>query len=162
DARVVRRGCRSRGVPVPRWARTVTGRSVLGSRTGGLMADQAGHGRKADPGSAAAWLHSDGDPGDGRNLRGTLRMVVGALRLIWQGARRDFLVVTAMELLQAAGTFVFIIQIQQIISRLLTSKDGNSLSLTLNLLLFIFANVLMGIAGTIISNRRQIIGEKMS
>ncbi len=126
------------------------------------MADQAGDGRKADPGSAAAWLHSDSDPGDGRNLRGTLRMVVDSVRLIWLGGRKDFLVVTVMELLQAFGVFVFIIQIQQIVSRLMNSEDGNPLSVTVNLLIFIFANILMGIAGTVISNRRQIIGEKMS
>jgi ATP-binding cassette subfamily B protein len=126
------------------------------------MANRAEQGRKAHPDSAADWLHSDGDPADARKLRGSLRMVGDSLRLVWQGGRKEFLLVAAMELVQGFGAFVFIIQIQQIISGLLSSGQASSLSLTLNLLLFIGANILMGIAATIVNNQRQIIGEKIT
>ena len=112
---------------------------------------------------ADRWLHSDPDPEEARRLRGSFAMVGNSLRLVWNGGRREFIVVIAMEVVQAIGVFIIVIQIQRIMSGLLAAnRGGGSSGLTVDLLLFIFANILMGVASTVVNNRRQIIGEKTS
>jgi ATP-binding cassette subfamily B protein len=96
-----------------------------------------------------------------RGMRSSARLVGQSVRLVWAAGPRELLVVLAMQLIQAVGVFVLIIQIQQALTKLIV-KGGpdNSSGLVLNLVLFLVANVVIGLAGAVINNRRQLIGER--
>jgi ATP-binding cassette subfamily B protein len=98
-----------------------------------------------------------------RKVSGTFRMAMDCLRLIWSSGPRDFIVVLVMELLQATGLTLVIVQIGQVASGLMSpNRGGNTTRLVLDILLFIFANILMNIAATVVNNRRQIIAERVT
>ncbi|MFC6016167.1 ABC transporter ATP-binding protein [Plantactinospora solaniradicis] len=98
-----------------------------------------------------------------RGARATLRLIAAAIRLVWASGRRDFILVIVLQLLQAAGVFLIILQLQQMFSGLIEANSGGSAEgLAINLVLFIAANVLMGVASVIVNNRRQIIGERVT
>jgi ATP-binding cassette subfamily B protein len=113
--------------------------------------------------SRGAALHADTDPVQARQVRGTFRMVTDCLRLIWSSGPRDFIVVVVMEVLQATGLTLLIVQLGQVAATLLSSQRGtDTTGLVLNILLFVFANILMNVAATVVNNRRQIIAERVT
>jgi ATP-binding cassette, subfamily B, bacterial len=98
-----------------------------------------------------------------KGVRATLRLLRDALRLVWKAGRRDFILVVGLQLVQAAGFLVVILQFQQVLSDLIKANSGDSAgSVAVGLTMFIAASALMGVAGAIINNRRQIIGERVS
>ena len=100
-----------------------------------------------------------------RGIRATLRLLAAAIRLVWSAGRRDFVLVVALQLIQALGIMVLILQFQQLLAGLIRSNtDGeeSGSGVAVGLVLFIAATALMGVAGTVINNRRQIIGERVT
>jgi ATP-binding cassette subfamily B protein len=121
----------------------------------------------AEPDRSGKPEHAPGgeprEPDRPRGVRTTLRLVVASLRIVWASGSREFLIVMVLQLLQALGVFVVIIQLQQMFARLIGSNEGGSASgLAVNLTLFVSANALMGVAGAIVNNRRQLIGERVT
>src|SRR4051794_7493174 len=95
--------------------------------------------------------------------RNMMRLIAAALRLVWKAGRREFIVVMAMDLLQAVGVFVVIVQIQGLLSELIThGGKGDVGDLSVNLVLFLFANTAIVLAEAVISNRRIVLGELVS
>jgi ATP-binding cassette subfamily B protein len=98
-----------------------------------------------------------------RGLRATLRLLADAVRLVWAAGRRDFIFVVVLQLVQALGFLVLILQFQRLLTELIKSNTGDGASgVAAGLVLFIAASALMGLAGTLINNRRQIIGERVT
>jgi ATP-binding cassette subfamily B protein len=98
-----------------------------------------------------------------RGFIATARLLGAAIRLVWAAGRRDFIVVVALQLIQALGFLVLILQFQQLLTALIKANTGDTASsVAMGLVLFISANALMGLAGAIINNRRQIIGERVT
>lgn len=98
-----------------------------------------------------------------KGVRATFRLLGGALRLVWKAGPRDFITVVVLQLIQAFGFLVLILQFQRVLAGLIRANTGNSASgIAIGLVLFIAANAVMGLAGAIINNRRQIIGEKVT
>ncbi len=98
-----------------------------------------------------------------RGVRATLRLIAAAIRLVWAAGRRDFIVVVLLQLVQALGMLAIILQLQQLFSSLVDANNGgDARGLAVSLVLFITANVVMGVAGAFINNRRQIIGERVT
>jgi ATP-binding cassette subfamily B protein len=92
-----------------------------------------------------------------------MRLLAAALRLVWAAGPRDFIVVVVLQLVQALGFLALILQFQQLLSGLIKADSGQSgTGVALGLVLFIAASALMGVAGSIINNRRQIIGERVT
>jgi ATP-binding cassette subfamily B protein len=98
-----------------------------------------------------------------KGVRATFRLLGGAIRLVWKAGPRDFVMVMALQLVQAAGFLVLILQFQRLLSGLIQANSGDSASgVAVGLVLFIAANAVMGLAGAVINNRRQIIGERVT
>ncbi|MFI5916522.1 ABC transporter ATP-binding protein [Dactylosporangium sp. NPDC051541] len=98
-----------------------------------------------------------------KGVRATFRLLGGALRLVWKAGPRDFVTVVVLQLVQALGFLVLILQVQRLLTGLLKADTDSSASgIALGLVLFIAANALMGLAGAVINNRRQIIGERVT
>jgi ATP-binding cassette subfamily B protein len=98
-----------------------------------------------------------------KGVRATMRLLGAALRLVWKAGRRDFITVVALQLVQALGFLVLILQFQRLLTELIKADSGSSATgVATGLVLFIAANALMGLAGAVINNRRQIIGERVS
>jgi len=98
-----------------------------------------------------------------KGVRETFRLLGAALRLAWKSGPRDFLIVVALQVVQAAGFLVLILQFQRLFTDLIRANNGDSAgSVVTGLVLFLAANVFMGLAGAIINNRRQIIGERVT
>ncbi|GAA3260175.1 ABC transporter ATP-binding protein [Dactylosporangium siamense] len=98
-----------------------------------------------------------------RGFRGMMRAVAAAIRLVWRASRREFLIVVAMDVLQAVGIFVLVIQVQKVLSSLIGSDNGASApALASNLIIFISANIVIVLAEAVIANRRTMLGERTS
>ncbi|GAA3199952.1 ABC transporter ATP-binding protein [Dactylosporangium siamense] len=98
-----------------------------------------------------------------RGMFATLRLLGAAIRLVWAAGRRDFVLIVILQLIQALGFLVLLLQFQQLITALIKANTGDTAEgLAIGLVLFIAANALMGLAGAIINNRRQIIGERVT
>ncbi|GAA4263738.1 ABC transporter ATP-binding protein [Dactylosporangium darangshiense] len=98
-----------------------------------------------------------------KGVRATLRLLAAALRLVWRAGPRDFIVVVVLQLVQALGFLALILQLQRLLSGLIDANTGgNAQGVAAGLVLFISANAVMGLAGAIINNRRQIIGERVT
>jgi len=98
-----------------------------------------------------------------KGVRATLRLLGAAVRLVWKAGSRNFITVGVLQLVQALGFLVLILQFQRLLTDLIKSNTGDSAGgVAAGLVLFIAANALMGFAGAIINNRRQIIGERVS
>jgi ATP-binding cassette subfamily B protein len=98
-----------------------------------------------------------------RGLRGTMRTIGAAVRLVWRASRREFLVVMTMDLVQAVGIFVLILQVQRVLSDLISADNGTSApALVANLVVFITANIVIVLAEAVIANRRTMLGERTS
>jgi ATP-binding cassette subfamily B protein len=98
-----------------------------------------------------------------RGFRGAARTVAAALRLVWRASRREFLIVMAMDLIQAVGIFVLILQVQKVLADLISADNGASApALVANLVIFISANIVIVLAEAVIANRRTMLGERTS
>jgi ATP-binding cassette subfamily B protein len=98
-----------------------------------------------------------------RSLRATARTGGAAVRLVWRAARREFLIVLVMDVIQAAGIFVLVFQVQKILAELIGADNGKDApALAINLVIFISANVVIVMAEAIIANRRTMLGERTS
>ncbi|MEU7874943.1 ABC transporter ATP-binding protein [Dactylosporangium sp. NPDC049140] len=108
-------------------------------------------------------MHPD-EPRRPRGVRATFRLLGGAIRLVWSAGKRDFILVVALQLIQSLGVLVLILQFQQLLASLIKSDSGGETGggVAVGLVLFIAANAVMGVAGSIINNRRQIIGERVT
>ncbi|NUR63051.1 MAG: ABC transporter ATP-binding protein [Catenulispora sp.] len=95
-----------------------------------------------------------------RGMRNMGRLVKAALRLIWAAGRRDFVIVMVMDLLQGLGFFVLIRQAQQMLSGLIAINAGKDApGLALDIVIFMFANMLGVVTQAVIANRKVVLSE---
>ena len=99
-------------------------------------------------------------PSRPRGLRGAGGMLAAALRLVWSAARFEFVIVMSMDVIQAAGVLVLLLQVQVILSRLIAANGASGADIGLNLVIFVLANVVIVIAQSVISNRKTLLGER--
>jgi ATP-binding cassette subfamily B protein len=98
-----------------------------------------------------------------KGVRSTFKLLGAALRLAWKAGPRDFVLVVLLQLVQAAGFLVLILQFQRLLTDLIKANSGATANgVAFGLVLFLVANALMGLAGAVINNRRQIIGERVT
>ncbi|MEU6431027.1 ABC transporter ATP-binding protein [Microbispora sp. NPDC046973] len=96
-------------------------------------------------------------------FRDTARLIGGAVGIVRAASPRDFYVVMAADLVQSIGIFAALVQMQQVLSGLITANSGGDTGgLVGAITLFLIANIAIVISQAFINNRRIILSEKTS
>lgn len=90
-----------------------------------------------------------------------LHLVIAAIKLVWAASRKEFIVVVVMDLVQAFGIFVLVVQLQSLLSGLIAENGGGDPNkLALGMVGFVAANILIAVAEAVIANRRLLLSER--
>jgi ATP-binding cassette subfamily B protein len=96
-------------------------------------------------------------------VRDMVRLMTGAVRLVWNSGRREFLIVMIANLVQSIGVFVVLMQVQQVLTDLIRANAGGTAAgLATGIAFFLIANVAILVTQALITNRRLLLTEQAS
>lgn len=107
--------------------------------------------------------HPPVDPGRSLGVRDLRGLIAGAVRLVWQAARREAITVLLMVLLQGFGVFFLLIQVARLAGGLIDAEGGSGSGVPpSDVVLFVLANSVIILAGVVINNKRMMLAERTS